>query len=135
VLLAAYLAEPRAAKLIVLRVLPIESYAMSRYGTEDTSKVDSETERLQAFVGQLFSEVPEKPEYEPLITFGAAPHRKIAEIAADHEASLIVMGAHGGGIRHLLFGGVAERTRRCASCPVVTIGAGVARSRGDFVPS
>jgi len=43
-------------------------------------------------------------------------------LAQEHQCDLIVMGTHGhGGLRHLIFGSVAEYVLRHARCPVLTI--------------
>lgn len=53
--------------------------------------------------------------------FGA-PATTIVQYAADRRDDLIVMGTHGyTGVRHLLFGSVAEAVVRTAPCPVLTV--------------
>lgn len=50
------------------------------------------------------------------------PAEEILRFAAEHDASLIVMGTHGRtGIRHLLAGSVTERVVRSSPVPVLTI--------------
>ncbi|PHR28077.1 MAG: universal stress protein [Desulfotalea sp.] len=47
---------------------------------------------------------------------------KIVEYATDVEADLIVMGTHGyKGLEKIMFGSVADKVVRAASCPVTTI--------------
>lgn len=47
---------------------------------------------------------------------------KIVEYATDVEADLIVMGTHGyKGLEKIMFGSVADKVVRSASCPVTTI--------------
>lgn len=47
---------------------------------------------------------------------------EIIRVAQDEQADLIVIATHGlTGWRHLVFGSVAERVVRLASCPVLTI--------------
>lgn len=47
---------------------------------------------------------------------------KIVDYAADIEADLIVMGTHGyKGLEKIMFGSVADKVVRSASCPVTTI--------------
>lgn len=54
------------------------------------------------------------------------PHRQIAEVVAERGADLVVVPTHGySGIRHVLFGSVAEKVVRSAPCPVMTIRPGV----------
>jgi nucleotide-binding universal stress UspA family protein len=50
------------------------------------------------------------------------PAEKILELAKNEKIDLIVMGAHGRkGLEKVLFGSVADRVVKGASCPVVTI--------------
>jgi len=119
--LAADLAGPLRARLLVLRVLPIQTYAMSAYPTSaGDGRVALETKRLESFLGRLMSEIGALPDYDLAIAFGLSRHRRIAEIAAEHDAQLIVMGARRGGLRRLVFGSLAERTRRVARCPILS---------------
>lgn len=47
---------------------------------------------------------------------------KIVEYASDNNADLIVMGTHGyKGLEKIMFGSVADKVVRAASCPVTTI--------------
>ena len=53
--------------------------------------------------------------------FEDVPHL-IANAAEEHQADLIVLGTHGMGVLPgLLFGGVAKRLLRLASCPVLVV--------------
>ena len=121
--LAVDLAAPIGGKIVVLRVLAAQMHMMSWHLADDGPRITRENDRLLTFVDTLLSEAHGEPHYEIAIALDAAPHRKIAEVAEDYGAALIVMGAHRGGIRHWLFGGVAERTRRAARCPVVSVNA------------
>ena len=57
----------------------------------------------------------------PIITPGAAVDEIIAQ-ARDGQFDLIVMGTHGrGGIRHALFGSIAEKVVQKASCAVLAV--------------
>jgi nucleotide-binding universal stress UspA family protein len=50
------------------------------------------------------------------------PGEEIVRLAADEGADLIVISTHGAtGWRHLLFGSVAEKVVRLASCPVLSV--------------
>ena len=54
---------------------------------------------------------------------------EIVRIAEDERADLIVMATTGTrGFRHVLFGSVAEKVVRLATCPVLTVRAPVARA-------
>jgi nucleotide-binding universal stress UspA family protein len=121
--LAVDLAIPVGGRIAFLRVLPAQMHMMSWRVTDDRQRITREDRRLRSFVEALLREAQGEPDYELVIAVGTAPHRRIADVAADHRAALIVMGAHRGGIRHWLFGGVAERTRRAARCPVVSVNA------------
>ena len=51
-----------------------------------------------------------------------APGEVICWLAQEHDCDLIVMGTHGRtGLKHLLFGSVAEYVLQHARCPVLTI--------------
>lgn len=50
------------------------------------------------------------------------PSEEIAQLAADVEADLVIVGTHGRrGISHLVLGSVAEATVRLAPCPVLVV--------------
>lgn len=123
--LATQLASTLRARLVILRVLPIETYAMSAYptGRDDGIRVEIESRRLEAFLNRALGQTGALPEHEMAIAFGTSPHRVIAEMAEKYGADLIVMGAHRGGIKRALFGGVSDKTRRVARCPVLTANA------------
>jgi nucleotide-binding universal stress UspA family protein len=123
--LAAQLASTLRASLVILRVLPIETYAMSAYptGRNDGTRVEIESQRLDAFWKRALGQTAALPDHELAIAFGKSPHRVIAEMAEKYGADLIVMGAHRGGIKHAFVGSVSEKTRRVARCPVLTANA------------
>lgn len=51
-----------------------------------------------------------------------APAKEIVDMAEEVEADIIVCGTHGRtGLKHLLFGSVAETVVRLAPCPVLTV--------------
>ena len=50
------------------------------------------------------------------------PFVQIVRAAADLKADLIVLGTHGrSGLKHALFGSVAEKVVRKAPCPVLSV--------------
>lgn len=50
------------------------------------------------------------------------PHEQLVALAAEEHAGLVVMGTHGRGrIDRMLLGSVADRVRRLAPCPVLTV--------------
>jgi nucleotide-binding universal stress UspA family protein len=123
--LAAELASALDGRLVVLRVLPVQTYAMSPYpsGPSDGGRIEIETARLEALLDRARSDAGLLVEYELAIAFGTAPHRMIADMAQQYGADFIVMGAHRSRIKHLIFGSLVERTRRRARCPVLTTSA------------
>lgn len=72
--------------------------------------------------------VPKSLKVRTVIGHGDAG-REIVRIAGDQLADLIVMATTGmTGLRHILFGSVAEKVVRLAACPVLTVRAPVARA-------
>ena len=50
------------------------------------------------------------------------PHEEIVKVAADEDATYVVMSTHGlGGFRRFMLGSVADRVVRTATCPVLTV--------------
>jgi len=122
--LALLLAVPSKARLVVVRIIP----AQRRTGpgsrrSGGTSSIERETERLQNFVDKFFSDATADAEHELVVAVDEAADRKIVELAIAHGAALIIMGASDDHLRERVFGSIVERTRRQATCPVVTIGA------------
>jgi nucleotide-binding universal stress UspA family protein len=65
--------------------------------------------------------VPKSLKVRTVIGLGDAG-REIIRIAEDERANLIVMATTGlTGLKHLLFGSVAEKVVRLAACPVLTV--------------
>ena len=89
----------------------------------DTVSEDSIVERVH----EAFQEYCEKhalPEIAMTTVFGD-PGSRIAEIAKEREAGLIVISSHGRtGLGRLLIGSVAERVVRLAHCPVLVLRGG-----------
>jgi universal stress protein A len=72
--------------------------------------------------------VPKSLRVRTVIGHGDAG-QELVRIAEDEQADLIVMATTGmTGFRHLLFGSVAEKVVRLASCPVLTVRGPVARA-------
>lgn len=58
------------------------------------------------------------------------PHEVIVDTAKSRKADMIVMATHGrSGLSHLLMGSVTEKVVRSASCPVLTVRGGNAKTR------
>ena len=75
-------------------------------------------DRMQAFLERVdFGSVP----VDALAVAGYCP-TAIYEAAAKHAADLIIISTHGRtGLRHALFGSIAEGTVRHAGCPVLVV--------------
>jgi nucleotide-binding universal stress UspA family protein len=111
-------------KLVVLHVLPVQTYAMSPYPSgADDGRVEIATARLGVLLDRARSDTGLVVEYELAIAFGTAPNRTIAEMAGRYDADLVVMGASRSPLKHLFLGGLAEKIQRRARCPVLTASA------------
>jgi nucleotide-binding universal stress UspA family protein len=85
----------------------VARYADQRWGAYLTKRGDSDEGRFARVISHLRLE---------------APAHEIAQIAADLEADLVVVGTHGRrGISRLLLGSVAEAVVRLAPCPVFVV--------------
>ena len=112
------LAQPFAAKLILLHVLDIYSVAQTScrmVGSDFLGMLRDEAshslEKLRAVV----------PEAEALIVEGS-PRPAIVETALELDCQMIVMGTHGrSGLAHILLGSVAEYVIRHSKVPVLTV--------------
>lgn len=83
-------------------------------------------EALEARVGQLMSEWQDETRktFSRLVIHvrSEVPAAEIAQLAADLEAEMVVVGTHGRrGLRRLLLGSVAEGVVRLAHCPVLVV--------------
>jgi universal stress protein A len=118
---ACSLARDHGARLIVLHVTSLPDLGYKGFGLpgsplqaeEYLTKVRQDLERVQ----------PPEPQvpFERRLEEGD-PVTEILRVAAETDASLIVMGTHGQtGLRHVLLGSVAEQVVRRAPCPVLTL--------------
>jgi nucleotide-binding universal stress UspA family protein len=57
---------------------------------------------------------------ERVLAIGKA-HHEILRIAAERDSDVIVLGAHGFGLTHLMFGSTAHQAVRQSRCPVLTV--------------
>jgi len=87
----------------------------------DDLRIDVE-QRAQEKMRRLIA--PDKAtglNWEGLVRKGS-PAQEIVDMAQEVEADMIVCGTHGRtGLKHLLFGSVAEKVVRLAPCPVLTV--------------
>lgn len=105
----------------VPRLPPDPNYAFELPGYEDALQANAE-ERLRETIEERLGE---RVRSHPMIGFGEAA-AEIVHLARENGFDLIVISTHGlTGWRHLVFGSVAEKVVRLASCPVLTV-----RARG-----
>jgi nucleotide-binding universal stress UspA family protein len=109
------------AQLTVLTVIdPL--LAQAAVVTSDTDYLRDTKAELQAFVDEpLPTPLSWAPAPRLVVTVGH-PGDQILEVAAFHEADLIVMGTQGlGGFRKLVFGSTTERVLRRTTVPVLAV--------------
>ncbi len=71
---------------------------------------------------QLIREHLDPALHTRILVVAGRPAEEIVEIAENEQADLIVISTHGRtGVRHFLFGSVAEKVVRTAACPVLTV--------------
>lgn len=93
---------------------------------EITEQLIEDQERSgESLVQGLARHLPEGVAAETLIREGA-PAETIIATAQEWQANLIIIGTHGrGGLERLVVGSTAESVLRAATCPVLTIRAGI----------
>lgn len=115
------LAAACRAQLTVLTVIdPL--LAQAAVVSADTDYLRDTKAELQAFVDEpMPSHLAWAPTPRLVVTVGH-PGDQILEVAAFHEADLIVMGTQGlGGFRRLVFGSTTERVLRRTTVPVLAV--------------
>jgi nucleotide-binding universal stress UspA family protein len=107
-------------------LLAASNYYMTGPSDEFIDKIRQESRSaLDAFVAKNLPGVSTKT-----VFLEGRPFVEIIRYARDHEIDLIVISTHGrSGIKHALFGSVAEKVIRKAPCPVLV----VKRDERDFV--
>jgi nucleotide-binding universal stress UspA family protein len=120
------LAQEKNTQLTLIHVVEVTPAPQSE------AAGDVEARTLGAYVAaaaearaeQLQRIVPENARtahtVERTLAIGKA-HREILRVAAERDANVIILGAHGFGITQLLFGSTAHQVVRQARCPVLTI--------------
>jgi nucleotide-binding universal stress UspA family protein len=87
---------------------------------EDFQKqaIDSARKRMAAAVEEFFKKFPK---LETRVELGA-PAEKILEFVQKEKVDMIIMGAHGRkGLERAIFGSVANKVIKSASCPVLAV--------------
>ncbi len=122
---AAELARRYEAECIVCHVsdIPADLLATSAYYMTGPSeqfidKVREESQRsLKAFAEKNFGDVPVET-----VFLEGRPFVEIIRCARDRQVDLVVIATHGRtGLKHVLFGSVAEKVVRKAPCPVLVV--------------
>jgi nucleotide-binding universal stress UspA family protein len=118
--LATRLASGLRGELIVLGLIPIGVHGTgSRVGGIERRK-PVELVRLESFAAGTLGAHPLVP-YELAIAFALSSHRHVTEIATVRRVDLIVVGDARGPLRRRLLGGLADRLRATAPCPVLIV--------------
>jgi nucleotide-binding universal stress UspA family protein len=112
------LAEKCNAELHVLHVTAnLDELAQGMGGVVEPAGSDGG----DRWLGELLGEKGNIRRVEA-VRLGGDPAEAIVQYAKKHAVDLIVMASHGRtGLRHLLFGSVAEQLLRTAPCPVLVI--------------
>ena len=107
-------------------LLATSAYYMTGPSEQFVEQVRQEGRKsLEAFAQKNFKDVPVKTAF-----LEGRPFVEIIRYARENQIDLIVISTHGrGGIKHALFGSVAEKVVRKAPCPVLV----VKRDERDFV--
>jgi nucleotide-binding universal stress UspA family protein len=85
--------------------------------------IDSAEAKMASFCGEMvaFCETAGVKDLNYKVFMGDVPE-KIVEYAIEVKSDLIIMGTHGyKGLEKIMFGSVADKVVRTASCPVMTI--------------
>jgi universal stress protein F len=120
--LAAEIAHAQGGRLLIVSLLRAETYGLSAYPTalDDGFRFAREADRLESQVTRVLGASTSRLSCELRIVVGKS-HRRIAELAREAGADLIVIGASRIGIRRWIFGELADRTARSAPCPVLVV--------------
>lgn len=115
------LANEKKAHVILLHVIPAANVKRSEGTAFDFYRL-LESEARENF-STLANRKKLKPgKYQTVISRGLSPGEVIAKEAKKLKIDMIVMASHGrSGLQRLFLGSVAERTLRCADCPVLIV--------------
>lgn len=128
-LFGAKLARCTQSPLLILHVVHESGTETGLYRRHDTSRrllpIDQVADRMmQDFIQDLRTRHTDTSALEgarPVLVKGI-PAQRIAEVAAQQDAVMIIVGSHGrSGISHLLMGSVAEQVTRLSHLPVTII--------------
>ena len=107
-------------------LMATSAYYMTGPSEQFVEQVRAESRKsLEAFAQKNFPGVPVET-----VFLEGRPFAEIVRYASENQVDLIVISTHGrSGIKHALFGSVAEKVIRKAPCPVLV----VKRDERDFV--
>jgi len=103
-----------------LALIPIGIRATGTGGVCMDDRRSVEMGHLDAFVKDVLGARPALP-YEPMIAFALSAHQHVAEITSARKPDLMVVGDPRGRVGRRLPGGLADRIRATATCPVVVV--------------
>jgi nucleotide-binding universal stress UspA family protein len=119
------LAEHFQADLIVLNVVspvPVVSGAGSTAGFQLPTLMNEMQAAAEKSIANLIAEKIPKAVWARFIVAQGRPADEIVRLADKENADMIVIATHGeAGWRKFLFGSVAEKVVRMASCPTLTV--------------
>lgn len=108
------LAESAGAELVLLHAFDVPA-AYNASGQTEPADPKEKTQLDSVAVNTPYIEVSR-------VLHAGPPGEVICWAAQERNCDLIVMGTHGhGGLKHLLFGSVAEYVLKHARCPVLTV--------------
>jgi nucleotide-binding universal stress UspA family protein len=118
------MAEKFEAELIVVHVIasvPVIAGTYSMSGAHAVDLVESMQTEARRQMDRLLESIPDALRCDVRLIQGQ-PAEEITRLAAQEKADIIVIATHGySGFNRFLFGSIAERVVRTATCPVLTI--------------
>ncbi len=118
---AATMAQGFKARVILMHV--VEPF---HYSVTDTLNVIDHDRALKTIAASLLDNsckmLRERGLSVDIHLTSGSPHREIVKKSHQEKVNMIIMGTHGRtGLEHILFGSVAEKVLRLATCPVLTV--------------
>jgi nucleotide-binding universal stress UspA family protein len=118
---AATMAQGFKARVILMHV--VEPF---HYSVTDTLNVINHDRALKTIAASLLDNsckmLRERGLSVDIHLTSGSPHREIVKKSHQDKVNMIIMGTHGRtGLEHILFGSVAEKVLRLATCPVLTV--------------
>ena len=118
---AASLAPPLGARVVVVHVMDLNAYGASEVAIGEADLLAELRRRADEVFAGALAQFPQGAAVQRLLREGD-PGKEIVASAAEWEADLLVMGTHGRGLlATFLLGSTAETVIRGAHCPVLTV--------------